>query len=58
LVRWGIAAQTMNAYFNIEKSRANHLANAKFTAARDEYFPIPLNQVNFSKGLYKQNKGW
>jgi len=58
LVRWGVAAQTMNAYFNVEKSRANHLANAKFTAARDEYFPIPLNQVNFSKGLYKQNKGW
>ena len=58
LVRWGVAAQTMNAYFNVEKSRANHLATAKFTAARDEYFPIPLNQVNFSKGLYKQNKGW
>ncbi|WP_448634738.1 RagB/SusD family nutrient uptake outer membrane protein [Pedobacter panaciterrae] len=58
LVRWGVAAQTMNAYFNIEKSRANHLATAKFTAARDEYFPIPLNQVNFSKGLYQQNKGW
>lgn len=58
LVRWGVAAQTMNAYFNTEKTRATHLSTAKFTAARDEYFPIPLNQVNFSKGLYQQNKGW
>jgi len=48
----------MNAYFNIEKTRATHLSTAKFTAARDEYFPIPLNQVNFSSGLYQQNKGW
>lgn len=58
LVRWGIAASTMNAYFNIEKTRATHLSTAKFTAARDEYFPIPLNQINFSSGLYQQNKGW
>ena len=58
LVRWGVAAQTMNAYFNIEKTRATHLSTAKFTAAKDEYFPIPLNQVNFSRGLYEQNKGW
>jgi hypothetical protein len=58
LVRWGIAAQTMNAYFNIEKTRATHLSTARFTPARDEYFPIPLNQVNFSSGLYEQNKGW
>lgn len=58
LVRWGIAAQTMNAYFNLEKTRASHLSNANFTAGRDEYFPIPLNQINFSSGLYQQNKGW
>lgn len=58
LVRWGVAAQTMNAYFTIEKTRSSHLSSAKFTAARDEYFPIPLNQINFSQGLYQQNKGW
>ena len=58
LVRWGIAAKTMNDYFAIEKTRATHLSTAKFTAGRDEYFPIPLNQVNFSAGLYEQNKGW
>ena len=58
LVRWGMASQTMNAYFNIEKSRVAHLGDARFTAGRDEYFPIPLNQINFSGGLYKQNNGW
>ena len=58
LVRWGIAAQTMNAYFTIEKSRVAHLTDARFTSARDEYFPIPLNQINFSGGVYKQNNGW
>jgi starch-binding outer membrane protein, SusD/RagB family len=58
LVRWGIAAETINAYFNIEKTRSAHLSDAKFTKGRDEYFPIPLNQINFSRGLYKQNTGW
>ncbi|TDO24579.1 RagB/SusD family nutrient uptake outer membrane protein [Pedobacter duraquae] len=58
LVRWGVAAQTMNAYFTTEKSRVSHLNDAKFTAGRDEYFPIPLNQINFSGGVYKQNTGW
>ena len=58
LVRWGIAAETINAYFGIEKTRVPHLSDAKFTKNRDEYFPIPLNQINYSKGLYQQNKGW
>ena len=58
LVRWGIAEQTMNAYFATEKRRVAHLNDARFTKGRDEYFPIPLNQINFSSGLYKQNNGW
>lgn len=58
LVRWGIAAETINAYFAVEKTRVPHLSDAKFTKNRDEYFPIPLNQINYSKGLYQQNKGW
>lgn len=61
LVRWGIAATYINAYFASEKTKAvvgAHLSVAAFKANRDEYFPIPLNQINFSKGLYKQNAGW
>ncbi|WP_345331177.1 RagB/SusD family nutrient uptake outer membrane protein [Mucilaginibacter defluvii] len=58
LVRWGIAAEYMNTYFAKEKGRVTHLNDASFKKNRDEYLPIPLNQINFSKGLYKQNTGW
>ncbi|MBD2755887.1 RagB/SusD family nutrient uptake outer membrane protein [Spirosoma validum] len=58
LVRWGIAAETLNAYITKEKTRRSHLSGAKFTAARDEYLPIPQREINFTKGLYKQNVGF
>lgn len=58
LVRWGIAAEYMNDYFSTEKARREHLREAKFTKNRDEYFPIPKQQINFSKKLYQQNYGW
>jgi hypothetical protein len=58
LVRWGIAAEYLNTYFTKEKTRVTHLNDATFKKNRDEYLPIPLNQINFSKGLYKQNPGW
>jgi starch-binding outer membrane protein, SusD/RagB family len=58
LVRWGIAATYLNAYFASESTIRPHLKNAHFTAGRDEYLPIPLNQINYSKGLYKQNPGF
>lgn len=58
LVRWGIAAEYMNDYFASEKNRREHLREAKFTKNRDEYFPIPKQQINFSKKLYQQNYGW
>jgi hypothetical protein len=58
LVRWGIAAPYMNNYFAVEKTKRQYLSTAVFTAGRDEYMPIPLNQINFSKGVYTQNKGW
>ncbi|MFC0772379.1 RagB/SusD family nutrient uptake outer membrane protein [Terrimonas alba] len=55
LVRWGIAAETLNAYLDKEKTRRAYLANAKFTKGRDEYLPIPQREIDFTKGLYKQN---
>ncbi|MDF9830129.1 RagB/SusD family nutrient uptake outer membrane protein [Parabacteroides sp. PF5-6] len=59
LVRWGIAAETVNAYLAVEKTRRGaYLQEATFTKNRDEYFPIPKAQVNFSKKLYQQNYGW
>lgn len=58
LVRWGIAAEYINNYFTVEKARSAHLNDASFRKNRDEYLPIPLNQINYSRGLYKQNNGW
>jgi len=59
LVRWGVASETVNEYLAIEKTRRGaYLQEATFTKNRDEYFPIPKAQVNFSKKLYQQNYGW
>jgi len=58
LTRWGIAATTLNTYFAKEKNLRQYLTTAAFTAGRDEYLPIPLTQINLSRGLYKQNNGW
>jgi len=59
LVRWGIADQTLNTeYFAKEKVLRDFLRNAHFVKGRDEYFPIPQNQINFSAGLYSQNPGF
>jgi hypothetical protein len=58
LVRWGIAAEVINAYFEIEKTRIPNLASAQFTLGRDEYLPIPQNQITLTNGLYVQNANW
>ncbi|HRQ49062.1 MAG TPA: RagB/SusD family nutrient uptake outer membrane protein [Agriterribacter sp.] len=58
LMRWGIFAEEMNAYFDVERTRRPHLANAKFTKERDEYLPIPKGQIDLSQNLYRQNYGY
>jgi hypothetical protein len=57
LVRWGIAAETINKYFSEEKNKRPYLAGAAFTKNKNEYFPIPYSQIILSKGLYQQNAG-
>lgn len=57
LVRWGIAKETMNAYYAAEKDNRVYYQNATFEAGR-EYFPIPVAQYNFSGGKYVQNPGY
>ncbi|MFD0990337.1 RagB/SusD family nutrient uptake outer membrane protein [Mariniflexile jejuense] len=58
LVRWGIAAETLNKYYLEEKDEVEYYSGAKFDSAREEYCPIPQAQINFSKDVYKQNKGY
>ncbi|MDB5143621.1 MAG: RagB/SusD family nutrient uptake outer membrane protein [Mucilaginibacter sp.] len=58
LVRWGIADTFINSYLAVESTKHPYLKTAHFTKGRDEYLPIPTNQISFSKGLYKQNPGF
>lgn len=58
LVRWGVAAEVMNAYFEEEKQRHSWLNVGSFTKGRDEYLPIPQAQMDWSAGVYKQNPGY
>lgn len=58
LVRWGIAAETMNEYIDGEKDMRVYYSVAHFTEGRDEYLPISRAQYNFSQGNYVQNPGY
>lgn len=58
LQRWGMLDETLNSYFFIERSRFPWFNSARFTAGRDEYFPIPQPQMEYSKGNYTQNPGY
>jgi hypothetical protein len=58
LMRWGTLEKTMNDYISGEKGRRAYYAPAHFTKGRDEFLPIPQNQMNWAKGNYTQNVGY
>lgn len=65
LRRWGLASKTLNAYFAKEKNDsyegkhyADYLKDAHYTAGKNEFYPIPYNQLFYIPGLYTQNKGY
>lgn len=62
LVRWGIADQALNAYFQYEGKITTDVTTGHFTKGRNEYFPIPQVQIDLSvKGgasVLKQNPGY
>lgn len=55
LVRWGIAGEVMNSYFNYERTVRPYMGESYFTHGKDEYLPIPAAQIELSHGIYKQN---
>lgn len=57
LVRWGIARETMNRYYQAEQDNRIYYAGATFDMG-EEYFPVPVAQYNFSGGIYVQNPGY
>ena len=65
LRRWGLASSTLNAFFASEKEGnydgtafAGYYSDAFYTAGKNEYWPIPYNQLFYVPGLYTQNKGY
>jgi hypothetical protein len=59
LVRWGIADTYLNNFIQTEKTRGvgSVLSTAKFTKGKNEYFPIPQQEITLNPKL-KQNPGY
>jgi hypothetical protein len=57
LVRWGIAKQTLESYFNFEGGYFNYLKGITIET-RDDHFPLPQDQIDRSKGILKQSPGY
>ncbi|MCE7058952.1 RagB/SusD family nutrient uptake outer membrane protein [Dyadobacter sp. CY343] len=60
LVRWGTAATEINAYLTYEgKKLSGALGGAKFTPNKNEYLPLPQEQIDLvGKDVLIQNPGY
>lgn len=62
LTRWGIAPTALNAYFTYEGQFTNDVKGGRFTAGKNEYYPIPQTQIDLSTKegtpTLKQNPGY
>jgi len=57
LVRWGDAATVINRFYSSEGAKMNFLSGSQFTANKNEYLPVPYEQIAASNGHYTQNCG-
>ena len=57
LVRWGDAATVLNKFYSSESEKMNFLSGSQFTANKNEYLPVPYEQMAASNGHYTQNCG-
>lgn len=62
LRRWGIAADVLNNYVQVEQSRLSKLTNASTFEDRHQWYPIPNIQIELSsvegEERLVQNTGW
>lgn len=74
LRRWGIASTTLNAYFAKAKNSSYSFIDqngkpvttkygqfyndAHYTPDKNEFYPVPYNQLYYINGLYKQNRNY
>ncbi|WP_298502687.1 RagB/SusD family nutrient uptake outer membrane protein [uncultured Maribacter sp.] len=60
LVRWGIDAETMNAYLASELSsnKLPWIQGATYTDGQDDHFPIPQTQLDLQSGVLTQDPAY
>jgi hypothetical protein len=60
LVRWGVAAEELNAYLAYESTLlVTKFGGASFKAGKSEYYPIPQTQIDIQgPDILKQNPGY
>jgi len=60
LVRWGVAAEELNAYLAYESQLlVTKFGGASFTAGKNEYYPIPQTQIDIQgSDVLTQNPGF
>lgn len=58
LVRWGIAAETLNEFIKKDEQIFNYMKGRAFIAGKHEYCPIPENQLALQPGVLTQNDNW
>lgn len=52
LVRWGIAEQTMNTYFENERKVHSYIDKDANVTSDELYLPVPLEEITNSNGAY------
>lgn len=57
LVRWGEAEEVLNKYYAEEANDCAIYKDAHFTKNKNEYVPLPYEQIAASNGKYTQNIG-
>jgi hypothetical protein len=62
LSRWGTAEKTMNDFYTFEGKYISDVTGGHFTAGTNNYFPIPLGEIDVSKSAGQitltQNPGY
>jgi len=61
LVRWGIAAETLNVYVGVEKTKRTYKSTALFVKGKNEYYPISSRILEVAKkagNILDQNPGY
>ncbi|MBF9252293.1 RagB/SusD family nutrient uptake outer membrane protein [Pontibacter sp. 172403-2] len=62
LVRWGKAAEELNAFFDYEGAILPDVEGGRFKTGKNEYYPIPQRQIDLQtidgKSVLTQNPGY